>query len=171
MSINFGIRGFIDSILNALRQEQGLLFLSSALDVWIQGTSNQPSLNYSFQSGRLPVHVQLSLTQPCQPRGGMPQNMTGIAQHLKKGGYATHFVGKVPVIELISLILQYYIEKQSWMKCIYIFKSCQPCTKFYSFNDYCLAVLSKHNSLVFCLLSAKATGICILVNTYSEMFR
>eukprot|EP01147_Barroeca_monosierra_P004931 gene4931-6915_t len=58
------------------------------------GTSNQPSLNYSFQSGRLPVHVQLSLTQPCQPRGGMPQNMTGIAQHLKKGGYATHFVGK-----------------------------------------------------------------------------
>ncbi|EGD76972.1 hypothetical protein PTSG_07315 [Salpingoeca rosetta] len=36
----------------------------------------------------------MSLTQPCQPDGGMPRNMTGVAQHLKQAGYAAHFVGK-----------------------------------------------------------------------------
>ncbi|EDQ88865.1 uncharacterized protein MONBRDRAFT_32685 [Monosiga brevicollis MX1] len=31
---------------------------------------------------------------PCQPGCGMPQNMTGVAEHLQSAGYATHFVGK-----------------------------------------------------------------------------
>eukprot|EP00055_Hartaetosiga_balthica_P003234 m.7069 g.7069 ORF g.7069 m.7069 type:complete len:553 (+) comp2699_c0_seq1:7-1665(+) len=48
----------------------------------------------SFQSGRLPVHVLQDLAGPCQPKCGVPRNMTGVAQHLLKGGYATHFVGK-----------------------------------------------------------------------------
>lgn len=48
----------------------------------------------SLQSGRLPVHVQLSLQGPCSVGAGMARNMTGIAEHLKAGGYATHQVGK-----------------------------------------------------------------------------
>eukprot|EP00049_Salpingoeca_infusionum_P001522 m.48939 g.48939 ORF g.48939 m.48939 type:complete len:549 (+) comp11071_c0_seq2:65-1711(+) len=48
----------------------------------------------SFQSGRLPVHVLQSLCDPCQAEGGIPRNMTGVAQHMQDGGYATHFVGK-----------------------------------------------------------------------------
>ena len=38
-------------------------------------------------------HCQ-GLASPCQP-DVMPRNMTGIAEHMKAGGYATHFVGKV----------------------------------------------------------------------------
>jgi arylsulfatase B len=48
----------------------------------------------SFQSGRLPVHVQLNLGDPCSSATGMPRNMTAIPAHLKQAGYATHLVGK-----------------------------------------------------------------------------
>jgi len=48
----------------------------------------------SFQSGRLPVHVLTKLAGPCDKNGAIPRNMTGIAQQLKKAGYATHQVGK-----------------------------------------------------------------------------
>lgn len=48
----------------------------------------------SFQSGRLPVHVQLNLGDPCGVSTGMPRNMTAIPAHLKQAGYATHLVGK-----------------------------------------------------------------------------
>ena len=48
----------------------------------------------SFQSGRLPVHVQLTLANPDEPNAGIPRNMTGIAEKLKGGGYETHMVGK-----------------------------------------------------------------------------
>jgi len=48
----------------------------------------------SFQSGRLPVHVQLMNHLPCNPHSGIPENMTTIAWKMKKGGYKTHYVGK-----------------------------------------------------------------------------
>eukprot|EP01064_Diplonema_japonicum_P013579 TRINITY_DN2111_c2_g1_i1.p1 TRINITY_DN2111_c2_g1~~TRINITY_DN2111_c2_g1_i1.p1 ORF type:complete len:544 (+),score=167.27 TRINITY_DN2111_c2_g1_i1:47-1633(+) len=48
----------------------------------------------SVQSGRLPVHVTTKLVNPEHPNCGIPRNMTGIAQVMKKGGYATHLVGK-----------------------------------------------------------------------------
>jgi arylsulfatase B len=48
----------------------------------------------SFQSGRLPVHVLTELAAPCDGNGAIPRNMTGLAQVLKRAGYATHQVGK-----------------------------------------------------------------------------
>jgi arylsulfatase I/J len=48
----------------------------------------------ALQSGRLPVHVQTSLKNPEDPSSGMPRNMTGLAEHLKKANYSTHYVGK-----------------------------------------------------------------------------
>ena len=48
----------------------------------------------ALQSGRLPVHVQTSLKNPEDPSSGMPRNMTGLAEHMKAAGYATHYVGK-----------------------------------------------------------------------------
>jgi arylsulfatase I/J len=48
----------------------------------------------SFLSGRLPAHVLTQLAGPCDENGAIPRNMTGIAAVLKKGGYATHQVGK-----------------------------------------------------------------------------
>jgi len=48
----------------------------------------------SFQTGRLPVHMITQLADPCDHNGAIPRNITGIAAQLKKGGYATHQVGK-----------------------------------------------------------------------------
>ena len=48
----------------------------------------------SFQSGRLPVHVQDKNHFPDQPNSGIPRNMTGIATKMQMGGYQTHFAGK-----------------------------------------------------------------------------
>jgi len=48
----------------------------------------------SVQTGRLPVHVNIGLGDPCDDNTGIPQNMTGIAEHLKRAGYSTHFAGK-----------------------------------------------------------------------------
>ena len=56
----------------------------------------------SFLSGRLPIHVndQLIEVDYYNPRDnisgfqGIPRNMTGIAEKMREGGYATHFVGK-----------------------------------------------------------------------------
>lgn len=48
----------------------------------------------SFYSGRLPIHVLTILSGPCDKNGAIPRNMTGIAHVLKRGGYATHHVGK-----------------------------------------------------------------------------
>eukprot|EP00039_Didymoeca_costata_P030023 m.27570 g.27570 ORF g.27570 m.27570 type:complete len:537 (-) comp7908_c0_seq1:65-1675(-) len=48
----------------------------------------------SFYSGRLPVHVLTQLANPCDKNGAIPRNMTGIGLVMKKGGYATHHVGK-----------------------------------------------------------------------------
>lgn len=56
----------------------------------------------ALQSGRLPTHVELSnqhmgMFNPSDPVsgfGGIPRNMTGMAQVLKAAGYATHHVGK-----------------------------------------------------------------------------
>ena len=55
----------------------------------------------SLQSGRLPVHVNTANVGPTtfNPRdpvsgfAGIPRNMTCMAQHMKRGGYATHQVG------------------------------------------------------------------------------
>ena len=48
----------------------------------------------SFYSGRLPIHVLTKLSSPCDHNGAIPRNMTGVAAQLKRGGYATHHVGK-----------------------------------------------------------------------------
>lgn len=40
------------------------------------------------------MHVQPSLADPCEPDGGIPREMTGIATKLKSAGYETHQVGK-----------------------------------------------------------------------------
>jgi arylsulfatase I/J len=48
----------------------------------------------ALQSGRLPVHVLTQLASPCDANGPIPRNMTGLAAHLKRAGYATHHVGK-----------------------------------------------------------------------------
>ena len=56
----------------------------------------------AFQSGRLPVHVNFAnaeptVSNPADPIGGyagIPVNMTGVAQLMRKGGYRTYFTGK-----------------------------------------------------------------------------
>ncbi len=48
----------------------------------------------SFLSGRFPVHVQQQLTNPEDPSGGIPRNMTVVAAKMKAGGYTTAIVGK-----------------------------------------------------------------------------
>ena len=47
-----------------------------------------------MQTGRLPVHVTLALTNPETPSTGIPRNMTGIAMKMRGAGYKTHQVGK-----------------------------------------------------------------------------
>ncbi len=56
----------------------------------------------SLISGRLPIHVNEQILHPdiYNPEdkvsgfAGIPRNMTGIAEKMKMGGYATHQVGK-----------------------------------------------------------------------------
>merc|ERR1719506_2867039 len=56
----------------------------------------------ALQTGRLPIHVCDGNHDPCQYNeheatgigAGIPRNMTGVAQKMKKGGYRTHMVGK-----------------------------------------------------------------------------
>eukprot|EP01065_Artemidia_motanka_P050107 TRINITY_DN84_c0_g1_i1.p1 TRINITY_DN84_c0_g1~~TRINITY_DN84_c0_g1_i1.p1 ORF type:complete len:546 (+),score=187.82 TRINITY_DN84_c0_g1_i1:63-1640(+) len=56
----------------------------------------------SFQSGRLPVHVNVenadpTCVNPADPVGGyagIPVNMTGIAEKMRAAGYKTHMTGK-----------------------------------------------------------------------------
>ena len=50
----------------------------------------------SVQTGRLPVHVTLALTNPETPSTGIPRNMTGLPAMLKSGGvdWSAHLVGK-----------------------------------------------------------------------------
>ena len=55
----------------------------------------------ALQSGRLPVHVEVSNNLPETANAndtisgyqGIPTNMTGIAEILTRGGYRAHFVG------------------------------------------------------------------------------
>lgn len=52
----------------------------------------------SLQTGRLPVHVNHVNADPAVHNpadrisgfAGIPRNMTGVAEHLKRAGYATH---------------------------------------------------------------------------------
>jgi hypothetical protein len=46
----------------------------------------------SIQSGRLPVHVTVALSNPDVATTGVPRNMTGMAQVLQRAGYATHYM-------------------------------------------------------------------------------
>ena len=48
----------------------------------------------SIHSGRLPVHVTTHLSGPTTPSAGIPRNYTGMAEVLRRAGYATHFMGK-----------------------------------------------------------------------------
>ena len=56
----------------------------------------------AIQSGRHPIHVNVqnvnpNVANPRDPVGGyqgIPKNMTGIAQIMKRAGYRTHIVGK-----------------------------------------------------------------------------
>jgi arylsulfatase B len=45
-------------------------------------------------SGRLPVHVQMTLDNPEKQNSGLPRNMTTIGTKLASAGYVTHVVGK-----------------------------------------------------------------------------
>ena len=46
----------------------------------------------SFISGRLPIHVNQQNHPPSSPGGGVPLNMTTIADKLQSVGYSTHQV-------------------------------------------------------------------------------
>eukprot|EP01047_Picozoa_sp_COSAG01_P051120 COSAG01_NODE_5236_length_4393_cov_2.037727_4_plen_161_part_00 len=67
----------------------------------------------SLQSGRLPTHVNIlnnaatawNPTNNDTGFSGMPRSMTGLAQVMKRGGYSTHQVGKVPTLHLPWLLL------------------------------------------------------------------
>lgn len=48
----------------------------------------------SFLSGRVPAHVQLQLTNPEQPNGGIPYNMTTLPAVMARAGYTTAVIGK-----------------------------------------------------------------------------
>ena len=48
----------------------------------------------SIHSGRLPVHVTTKLSSPPAPNAGIPRNYTGMAEVLRRAGYAAHFMGK-----------------------------------------------------------------------------
>jgi arylsulfatase I/J len=49
----------------------------------------------SFQSGRLPVHVNIvNCNPPTHPQSGIPQNMTAIGTKMQQAGFQTHIVGK-----------------------------------------------------------------------------
>eukprot|EP01052_Picozoa_sp_SAG31_P047471 SAG31_NODE_9516_length_1265_cov_1.874786_1_plen_161_part_00 len=48
----------------------------------------------SIHSGRLPVHVTTTLSNPASPSAGIPRNYTGMAEVLRRGGYFTYFMGK-----------------------------------------------------------------------------
>ena len=56
----------------------------------------------ALQSGRLPTHVNvlnddMTVYNPKDPVSGfagIPRNMTGMAQHMKRAGYVTHQTGK-----------------------------------------------------------------------------
>ena len=55
----------------------------------------------AFISGRWPIHVNSLNTDPTNwnPQSGegagVATKMTGVAEHLKAGGYRTHAIGKV----------------------------------------------------------------------------
>ena len=63
----------------------------------------------SSQSGRLATHVNvlndmMTIYNPKDPVSGfagIPRNMTGMAQHLKRAGYATHQTGKWDAVRRI----------------------------------------------------------------------
>ena len=48
----------------------------------------------SFLSGRLPYHVNEHNENACQPRFGIPLNMTIISEKLHDAGYIAHQIGK-----------------------------------------------------------------------------
>ena len=57
-------------------------------------TTYVPPTRTNIQSGRLPVHVTVSLSNPDVPTTGVPRNMTGMAEVLTRAEYATHYMGK-----------------------------------------------------------------------------
>jgi arylsulfatase B len=89
------------------RKESATPFLSSLLQ---EGIELDRAYSYKFcspsrsaiQSGRNPIHVNVQnldplYVNPADPDSGfagIPRNMTGIAEVLKKAGYATYFFGK-----------------------------------------------------------------------------
>ncbi len=74
--------------LDRLAQQEGMILNRHYVHSSCTGT------RVSLQSGRFPVHVQTSLKLPEDPSSGMPRNMTGMAEHMRKAGYRTHYVGK-----------------------------------------------------------------------------
>ena len=74
--------------MDRLAKEEGIILRRHYVHSSCTGTRT------ALQSGRLPVHVQTTLKNPEDPSSGMPRNMTGIAEHMKRAGYRTHYVGK-----------------------------------------------------------------------------
>ena len=48
----------------------------------------------SYLTGRLPVHVQLTLANPDVSSAGIPRNMTGLPHILARSNFQSHMVGK-----------------------------------------------------------------------------
>jgi arylsulfatase B len=75
--------------MDRLAREEGLQLNRHYVHCTCTGTRT------ALQSGRFPVHVQTTLKNPEDPSSGMPRNLTGLAEHLKRNNtYATHYVGK-----------------------------------------------------------------------------
>ena len=59
----------------------------------------------SFQSGRLPVHVNIvNCLSVTKTTCGIPQNMTSIGAKMQEAGFTTHMIGKVMQIYIIIII-------------------------------------------------------------------
>jgi arylsulfatase I/J len=91
-----GVAGIRTPTIDRLATEEGL-----RLDQHYTGMVCGPS-RASLMSGRLPIHVNVDngepiLWNPLNPIAGyqgIPPAMTGVAEKLKQGNYATHHVGK-----------------------------------------------------------------------------
>ena len=106
-------RSLILSLSRSLSRSLALSSLSLSLSSALSPSSLVPIIpdtyqvcsptRSSFQSGRLPVHVNVvnadpatyNPADPISGFAGIPRPMTGLAAVLKRAGYATHQVGKV----------------------------------------------------------------------------
>ena len=109
----------------------------------------------SLQSGRLPVHVNTGLGNPCSDNTGISQNMTGLAEHLKSAGYVTAMAGKwdagmavrkrrpqsykastAPVIGTLNHLPLSNTQAAGLYLCVVLTRIQPPCTTLYLLFSY-----------------------------------